>query len=113
MTASSKVMTAEEKLSVLMHHMFSTTQKGDFLFYLRKLSLEEEAYQEMLERLEKFRMNFAKDLFVQTGMSEDLAEHKSWSLYHYFLGWYERHKSQKLAEEDVHHHVTRLHKSLL
>ncbi|CAM3425337.1 TetR/AcrR family transcriptional regulator [Paenibacillus lupini] len=113
MTASSKVMTAEEKLSVLMHHMFSTTQKGDFLFYLRKLSLEEADYQEVIERLETFRMNFAKELFVQTGMPEDLAEHKSWLLYHYFIGWYERHKSQQLAEEDVHHHVTRLHKSLL
>lgn len=112
-TASLEPIAAEEKLTELLCQMLAVTRKGDFLFYLRKLSAEESDYQEVLDQMERARMNFAQALFMQIGLPAEAADHKAWFLYHYYLGWYERHKLHQLTEEDVLHHVTLLREHLI
>lgn len=47
---------AEDQIITMLTQMFSATQKGDFLFYLRKLGEDYPAFHEILETLEQTRM---------------------------------------------------------
>lgn len=102
-----------ERMTTLLTHMFSETRKGDFLFYLRKLSEESRSFQTVLASIEQARMDYAKELFVRAGMSSEVAESKSFILYHYYLGWYERHKYQRVDEEELRLHIEKLRMQLL
>ncbi|MCI3926972.1 TetR/AcrR family transcriptional regulator [Paenibacillus sp. TRM 82003] len=104
---------AEEQISEMLAQMFSATRKGDFLFYLRKLVKENASFQATLETIERKRLLYARELFEKTGMSPQAAEQKSFILYHYYLGWYERHKDEHINEEDLHRHIEMLKDNLL
>lgn len=108
MAASSKQSNVDEQILALLHQMFSVTKKGEFLFYLRKLSLKESAYGSTLHEIEHLRMEFAKGLFLRKGMPDERATRISWMLYHYYLGWYERHQHETLSEQDVQCHIRML-----
>ncbi|UPK47071.1 TetR/AcrR family transcriptional regulator [Paenibacillus pabuli] len=97
--------TADERIVKVLTRMFGTTQRGDFLFYLRKLSLKDDAYRVVLNEVEQLRMEFMQQLLIQKGMQPERAFQKSWMLYHYYLGWYERHKQEKLGNEEIRRHV--------
>ncbi|PQP83894.1 TetR/AcrR family transcriptional regulator [Paenibacillus sp. PCH8] len=97
--------TADEQIVDVLNRMFGTTQRGDFLFYLRKLSLKDETYRVILDEVEQLRMEFMKQLLIQKGMHPEQAFQKSWMLYHYYLGWYERHKQETLKDEDIQRHI--------
>ncbi|UHA75126.1 TetR/AcrR family transcriptional regulator [Paenibacillus sp. 481] len=110
---TSKQETVDEQIINLLVQMFSVTRKGDFLFYLRKLSNHESAYCSMLDNVEQVRMEYAQGLFCKAGLPTEIANQKAWLLYHYFLGWYERHKQDHFTEEEVHLHVDMLRKNLI
>ncbi|MFF2092724.1 hypothetical protein [Paenibacillus sp. NPDC058174] len=93
--------------------MFSVTRKGDFLFYLRKLSEEAPAFHSMLEMIEQTRMSYAAALFRKAGMDSVAAEQKSHILYHYYLGWYERFKQSQVEAEELNLHISMLRSQLL
>jgi AcrR family transcriptional regulator len=99
---------AEEQLQSMLRQMFSVTGKGDFLFYLRKLALQEPSYASVLQRIEQARMGHAKELFIRRGFPDERASHLSWMLYHYYLGWYERHKNVTQSAAEVERHLDRL-----
>jgi len=111
--ASLQHAAAEDKMNQLLYEMFAVTQKGDFLFYLRKLSEQESVYEEVLDQIEQVRLNLAKELFMELGFSDEMADSKAWILYHYYLGWYERHKQHQLQNDDVLSHIARLRKHLV
>ncbi|MFC5468300.1 TetR/AcrR family transcriptional regulator [Cohnella suwonensis] len=96
---------ADERLRSLLTAMFSATRLGDFLFFLRRLSLKEPEYVATLEELERSRVSFAGGLFEAIGYPKEEAERKAWLLYHYYLGWYERHKHEEQGEANVERHV--------
>ncbi|OAX46488.1 TetR/AcrR family transcriptional regulator [Paenibacillus sp. AD87] len=102
--------TADERIIVVLSRMFGTTGRGDFLFYLRKLSLKDDAYRSILNEVEQLRMEFMQQLLVQRGFQSEQAYQKSWMLYHYYLGWYERHKQETLSDEGVQRHVEVIYK---
>ncbi|MCR2804033.1 TetR/AcrR family transcriptional regulator [Paenibacillus soyae] len=110
--ASEQPIRAEEKVAALLMQMFSVTRKGDFLFYLRKLAGVDPAYREKLDEVEQARMDYARSLFMQLGMDNEEAGGKAWLLYHYYLGWYERHKLLLVTDEDVQHHMESIRKRL-
>lgn len=110
---SSGSETAEEQLRTMLSQMFSATQKGDFLFYLRRLSKEYPSFQAMLEKIELTRMKYAQELFMKLGMAPEMAEQKSHILYHYYLGWYERHKHDQIEVEHLNRHIEMLQEQLL
>ncbi|MDQ0091206.1 AcrR family transcriptional regulator [Paenibacillus anaericanus] len=97
--------TADGRIMDLLTQMFGTTKRGDFLFYLRKLSLKDDAYLSILNEVEQMRIEFMNQLLVQKGMQPENALQKSWMLYHYYLGWYERHKHETLSNETVQQHI--------
>lgn len=105
--------TIEQQIGHLLFQMFSVTCKGDFLFYVRKLAMEDPHYQGIIDRMEHERMRFVQELLGKTGLSPERAEQKSRILYHYYLGWYERHKYQQVKEEEVQHHIDLLQAHLL
>jgi AcrR family transcriptional regulator len=105
--------TIEQQINQLLVQMFSVTRKGDFLFYLRKLSAEDPDYQEIIDRMEYERIHFGQELLEKAGLTPKRAEQKSRILYHYYLGWYERHKYQHVKEEEVQHHIDMLQSHLL
>ncbi len=113
MAASSRPKTAEEKISELLQQMFSVTGKGDFLFYLRRLAEREPEYQPLLDGMEQSRMRFAGELFMEAGSTAEDAGRKAWLLYHYYLGWYERHKRTVLTREEVLEHAAWLREHLI
>ncbi|MGW8958585.1 TetR/AcrR family transcriptional regulator [Paenibacillus sp. NPDC055715] len=97
--------TADDRIRDVLTQMFGTTKRGDFLFYLRKLSLKDDTYHSILDEVEQMRMEFMKQLFIQKGMQPEKAFQKSWMLYHYYLGWYERHKQETLSDETIQQHI--------
>jgi len=111
--ASLQHAAAEDKMTQLLYEMFSVTQKGDFLFYLRKLSEQEAVYRDLLNHVEQVRLNAAKELFMEFGLPAETADSKAWILYHYYLGWYERHKQHQLHKDEVLDHIARLRKHLI
>lgn len=104
---------AEDQIRSMLTQMFSATRKGDFLFFLRKLSKEYPAFQARLETIEMSRMKYAQELFIKSGMVPEKAEQKSRILYHYYLGWYERHKHDQIEVEELNHHIGILREQLL
>lgn len=110
---SSVTEQAEEQLKVMLVAMFSTTQKGDFLFYLRKLADDHPEFHNILESIEFTRMQYAKELLTKFGMPPEAAEEKSCMLYHYYLGWYERYKRTEIGHEELMRHIHRIRTHLL
>lgn len=104
---------AMERITTMLTRMFSATRKGDFLFYLRKWSEESQSLQSVVASIEQARMDYAKELFVRAGLSSEVAESKSFILYHYYLGWYERHKSQRIVEEELSLHIEKIRMQIL
>lgn len=104
---------ADQQIDSLLRQMFSVTRKGDFLFYLRRLSRTEAKYREALEEIEQSRLRFAARLFVDAGMSEHRASEVAWLLYHYYLGWYERHKDDLPSSVEVERHIGMLREYVL
>ncbi|UJF33022.1 TetR/AcrR family transcriptional regulator [Paenibacillus hexagrammi] len=103
----------EDQITSMLTQMFSATGKGDFLFYFRKLSKETPVFEPTLAAIEQTRMKYAQQLFEKVGMPSEIAEQKSSLLYHYYLGWYERHKHESITEEDSHRHIEMLRAQLL
>ncbi|CAM4465561.1 TetR/AcrR family transcriptional regulator [Paenibacillus tarimensis] len=104
---------AEQQLESLLDQMFSATRKGDFLFYLRKLASTDPAYQPVIDQMEQKRMDYAEELFRRAGMSDERARQKSVILYHYYLGWYERHKQAEIADEELQRHIRMLRELII
>ncbi len=104
---------AMDGITTMLRNMFSVTRKGDFLFHLRQLSEQSQTYQSVLTRIERARMDYAKELLVRAGMTSEAAEIKSGILYHYYLGWYERHKYEQISEEALCFHIEMVRKQLL
>ncbi|WP_239616425.1 hypothetical protein [Cohnella mopanensis] len=100
-------------MTKMLIQMFSGTRKGDFLFYLRKLSEEVPVFHIMLETIEQTRMSYATALFRKVGMDPEVAEQKSLILYHYYLGWYERFKKDQVEDEELYRHIRMLRVQLL
>ncbi|WP_042168737.1 TetR/AcrR family transcriptional regulator [Paenibacillus gorillae] len=110
---SSEPEKAEDQITGMLIQMFSVTRKGDFLFYLRKLSAEAPAFHTMLETIEQTRMSYAAALFRKAGLDPEAAEQKSHLLYHYYLGWYERFKQSQVDDEELNLHISMLRAQLL
>ncbi len=111
--SSSEPEKAEDQMTKMLIQMFSGTRKGDFLFYLRKLSEEVPVFHIMLETIEQTRMSYATALFRKVGMDPEVAEQKSLILYHYYLGWYERFKKDQVEDEELYRHIRMLRVQLL
>ncbi|WP_258207563.1 TetR/AcrR family transcriptional regulator [Paenibacillus radicibacter] len=111
--SSSDLEKAEDQIAEMLVQMFSVTRKGDFLFYLRKLSEEIPAFYTTLETIEQKRMSYATELFIKVGMNPEVAEQKSHILYHYYLGWYERFKNAQVEYEELDRHISMLRVQLL
>nr|WP_207952194.1 TetR/AcrR family transcriptional regulator [Paenibacillus turpanensis] len=110
---SSVLEKTEEQITELLVQMFSVTGKGDFLFYLRNLAKQYLSFQSTLEMIERKRMQYACELFTKAGMPPQEAEQKSFLLYHYYLGWYERHKYEQIHQEEIYRHIEMLKTQLL
>lgn len=110
---SSEAGAAEDQLNTLLREMFAVTRKGDFLFYLRKLARVNADYQAILDTVERARVHYAQELFMKLGMQMGTAEQKASLLYHYYLGWYERHKHDPVREEELKQHIGMLRTELL
>jgi len=104
---------ADVQLTELLARMFSATRKGDFLFYFRKLAGDDPVFREKLETVERMRMQYAEGLIGRLGMDPAAAEQKAHLLYHYYLGWYERHKHCHMEDEQLERHIGMLRTQLL
>ncbi|MFC0216510.1 TetR/AcrR family transcriptional regulator [Paenibacillus chartarius] len=97
--------TPDEQLLALLTRMFASTGNGDFLFHLRRLAHSEPQYAAALEEVEARRIAFVSELLQRKGQTEHAAAEKSWIVYHYYLGWYERHKHTAVSAEDAQRHA--------
>jgi AcrR family transcriptional regulator len=107
------VMQSAAQHAALLEQMFRETGRGDFLFYLRKLAASQRSLEQMLEEVEQLRMNYVAAILVQAGLPQEAAVQRADILYHYYLGWYERHKHTVLTDEQLAQQVVMLRKQLL
>lgn len=104
---------AEDQLMMILTQLFSVTQKGDFLFYLRKLAIERPSLHPYLATIEQTRMEYVQGILCKLGLPPMVAEQKATILYHYYLGWYERHKNEQIGEEELLQHIHMLRAQLI
>lgn len=98
---------------MILTQLFSVTQKGDFLFYLRKLAIERPSLHPYLATIEQTRMEYVQGILCKLGLPPMVAEQKATILYHYYLGWYERHKNEQIGEEELLQHIHMLRAQLI
>lgn len=111
--SSTKHKQVENQLEAMLKEMFSATGKGDFLFYLRKLAASCSSLEERLAEIEQLRISYAHELLVKTGLAQEVAMQKAELLYHYYLGWYERHKHHIITDKQLTDHIAMLRQQLL
>lgn len=110
---SSLAINPEDRLTYLLQQMFSATGKGDFLFFFRKLGSNHANFQEMLEKIEQTRIDYAVQVLESMGMTTLNARQKAFILYHYYLGWYERFKNRQVEKDELQQHIDMLKAQLL
>ncbi|MBB3113233.1 AcrR family transcriptional regulator [Paenibacillus phyllosphaerae] len=86
---------ADEAIQHVLRVMFATTKGHDFMYHLRRLGEREARYKELIDGLEQKRMDFMAALLRKKGLSAEEAMRRSVVLYHFYLGWHERHKGQE------------------
>ncbi|MCY9514340.1 TetR/AcrR family transcriptional regulator [Paenibacillus apiarius] len=89
----------DTQIKNLLTAMFSTTEAGDFVFYLRRLGQEHERYQQWLDTIEHKRIDFMLFLLQAKGLSYQSAQQKAFVIYHFYLGWHERNKHRKHLDD--------------
>lgn len=111
--SSSSQEKVEDQLNGMLMSMFSTTMKGNIVFYIRELGRSNREVYELLFQIEQTRMNYAKQLFVAIGLSPERAELQASLLYHYYLGWYERYKYEQVNKSELERHIQMIRSELL
>lgn len=98
---SSGDMPGDERVRTVLKKMFGNVQSGDFLLHFRKLGQKNVKYSKTLKSIETNRMNYMSELLQQLGICEERAKIKSLMIYHYYLGWYERHKYEPITQDET------------
>lgn len=95
MRQASEGQGADERIKLLLGTMFSTVKGKDFLFYLRRLGGRVPRYRHAVEELENRRMAFMASLLEEKGFSPAISGQMAAVIYHFYLGWHERHKDRE------------------
>lgn len=88
--------TAKEKVKTLVSLIYKKDPYIDFVFFLKRYAQKEKKIQEVIDGIEKKRIEYAKDLLMELGYSKQEAGIKSAILYKHFLAYHEiiRYKKQ-------------------
>ncbi|MBW1612495.1 MAG: TetR/AcrR family transcriptional regulator [Deltaproteobacteria bacterium] len=88
--------TAKEKVKTLVSLIYKKDPYFDFFFFLKRYAQKEKKIQEVIDSIEKKRIEYAKDLLMELGYSKKEASIKSAILYKHFLAYHEiiRYKKQ-------------------
>ena len=79
------------KINKLIHFVIDHNRQNElFLRRLRTYGLHNKKILQLINETESRRMNFLKDMLIETGMDEEVAEEKAHYFYLYTLGLYER-----------------------
>jgi len=90
-----------QKVQRLLTVMFSSIEGKDFVYHFRKLGTTSLAYAELLQQIEKQRLDYMQELLITCGLLEEEARNTAELLYGYYLGWYERNKHLTLKPEEA------------
>ncbi|CAM4508687.1 AcrR family transcriptional regulator [Paenibacillus endophyticus] len=90
-----------EKIYYLLRVMFSTVEGHDFIYHLRNLGVSEPEYADILQTIEKQRLDYLTSLLMNYGQSYENAASKSELVYSYYLGWHERHKHKPPSDGEA------------
>lgn len=87
----------KEKLLRLIEMVFRKDSDLDFIFYLKKYSQKNEAVQVVVDRIDKERIVFVRNLLMELGYSKEQVKIKASIFYKYLIGYHEmiRYKKQK------------------
>ena len=93
--------TAAGRLYKVMFEALSSRAGGDFLFHLRALAQRDPMAAQLLEITEAARIGYLAQVLGEMGHDPKTARCTADLVYHYFLGWYERHKHRVPTEGEV------------
>lgn len=96
-----KANSPQAKLMELINELFGNVQYKDFMYYLRKIALEDVDLEKLVARAENNRVKYIQDLLVQLKYPRNEAFSKAKILYQYYLGWYELNKHRSINDEDL------------
>ena len=88
--------TAKEKVKTLVSLIYKKDPYIDFVFFLKRYAQKEKKIQEVIDGIEKKRIEYANDLLMELGYSNQEASIKSAILYKHFIAYHEmiRYKKQ-------------------
>ncbi len=99
--AAERAASPREKLQSLFERVLRLPRSGDFLFHLRALARKSARLRAVLEDVERTRLEYVARVLVDLGQPEGRARERAEVLYHYYLGWYERHKHERLSKAEL------------
>lgn len=95
-TLTNKSNTNSKKLNNFLSIVFKNDPYLEFIFYLKKYALKHKKVQEIIDYIDKHRIDFTTNLFQELGYSKKEALVKASVFYKYLIGYHEiiRHKKQ-------------------
>jgi AcrR family transcriptional regulator len=90
--------TGLEKFKALIPLIYKQDPFLDFVFYLKRYARKEKRIQQIIDNIEKQRIDYACNLIQEMGYSKQIAKIKASSLHKHFIGYHEviRYKEQSI-----------------
>jgi len=99
--ASKKYHSDKEKLYHLIKEVFVNGHNLNSIRFWRDISQENNAIAQLVKGVEAQRINYLQTLLASE-FDNNEALHRADLLYHYFLGWSERHRGTTIDESEFH-----------
>lgn len=86
----------EEKIIRLIELAFKQDEYIDFIFYLKNYARNKPAIQQIIDNVDQNRIAYVKNLLIEVGYSEKIANASAHLFYKYLIGYHEilKHKKQ-------------------
>lgn len=90
-----------EKFRAIMRHLFKRRDDKDTMFYLRHYAQQNDKVKIFVDMVEQRRIDYLEDLLQDMGLDPESARARAEVLYHYYIGWYERHKFDETNKQEI------------
>jgi AcrR family transcriptional regulator len=90
--AAERARTPAQKIALLFAQVIHLRRGKDFLFHLRRLAQSRPRLARLLEEIEAERIGYLAVVLQELGKNPAEARQAAETVYHLYLGWYERHR---------------------
>lgn len=91
----------KEKFKKLVHIVFKADPYMDFVFYIKRLALQEEYVQDIIDQIDHRRISYVSSILMELGYPERESNKKAHLFYKYLIGYHEMIKYKKQSKSYV------------